>query len=241
MPSLPRKKKPFSGKDSHNEMDGEWLRDLIFGGQDGLVNVLGLVLGVATATSDARIVIIAGLAAMFAEGISMGAVAYTASKATMEFYEREKKRELREIKKIPHEEKEEVKRIYYRKGFRGKQLEMIVQKLTANRERWLQVIMEEELKLQNPRETPLQSAVIVTIAALVGALFPLIPFFIFPVQTAAIISVPFSLIVLFLAGSIKGRFTKVVWWRSGLELALIGTGAALVGFAIGKLLSVPAL
>ncbi|MEK6902099.1 MAG: VIT1/CCC1 transporter family protein [archaeon] len=246
---MPRKHKPPARRGSlphqkqkhytHNESGGEWLRDMILGGQDGLVNVLGLVLGVATATSDARIVVIAGLAAMFAEGISMGAVAYTSAKATNEFYEKEKRRELREIEEVPDEEREEVREIYYNKGFRGKQLELIVAKLTANRGQWLRVMMEEELRLQNPIETPLQSAITVTIAALVGALFPLIPFFLLPVEQAVLVTIPFSLIILFIGGAIKGRFTKVPWLRSGLELAVIGIGAALIGFVIGKLLSVP--
>ncbi len=205
----------------HDEAGGEWLRDLILGGQDGLVNVLGLVLGVATATNDARIVIIAGLAAMFAEGISMGAVAYTSAKATNEFYEKEKRRELKEIQEVPDEERDEVREIYYNKGFRGKQLEMIVSKLTANRDQWLRVMMEEELKLQSPIETPLQSAITVTIAALIGALFPLIPFFMMPIDQAIWVTVPFSLLILFVAGAVKGRFTKVSWLRSGLELAVI--------------------
>ncbi len=214
-------------------MGGAWLRDLILGGQDGLVNVLGLVLGVATATQDVRLIIISGLAAMFAEGISMGAVAYTSSKAALEYYAREKKREEVEIASDPLIESREVKNIYYAKGFRGKQLEYIVHKITSNRKRWVNVMMEEELKLFKDGETPLRSGVIVGIAALVGAIFPLIPFFLFPVQTAVLFAVPFSLVILFIAGAIKGRFTKVVWWRSGLELALIGIGAALAGYLIG--------
>lgn len=237
---MPRKhlrnwKSPHAtGHDPHDEQGGTWLRDLILGGQDGLVNVLGLVLGVATATQDARLIIISGLAAMFAEGISMGAVAYTSSKAALEFYDREKKREEDEIERAPEEEREEVRRIYYQKGFRGKELELVVKKLTSNRARWLQVMMEEELKLFKDGESPLRSGIIVGLAALIGAIFPLIPFFLFPVKTAIEISVPFSLVVLFIAGAIKGRFTKIVWWRSGIELALIGTGAALAGFLIGS-------
>ena len=170
---------------------------------------------------------------MFAEGISMGAVAYTSSKATQEFYQRERKREIREIEEVPEEEREEVRQIYYDKGFRGRHLELVVQKLTANRDRWLQVMMEEELKLSTPNETPLQSAIIVTFAALLGAVFPLIPFFFLPVSRAMLIAVPFSLAILFVSGAVKGRFTHVPWWRSGLELALIGTGAALAGYLIG--------
>ena len=237
---MPRKhlrnwKSPHAtGHDPHDEQGGTWLRDLILGGQDGLVNVLGLVLVVATATQDARLIIISGLAAMFAEGISMGAVAYTSSKAALEFYAREKKREENEIKTMPNMEKIEVKKIYYAKGFRGKQLEYIVQKITSNRKRWLNVMMEEEMKLFKDGESPLRSGIIVGIAALVGAVFPLIPFFLFPVQLAIETTIPFSLIILFIAGAIKGRFTKIVWWRSGIELALIGTGAAIAGFLIGS-------
>ncbi|MBM3281972.1 MAG: hypothetical protein FJY86_01355 [Candidatus Diapherotrites archaeon] len=227
---------------THREMNngrGEWLRDLILGGQDGLVNVLGLVLGVATATSDSRIVIVAGLAAMFAEGISMGAVAYTSSKATLEFYARERAREKQEIQEFPRVEREEVRTIYRKKGFRGELLEKIVDTLTGDHERWLNVMMEEELKLEKPVESPLQSAIVVTIAALIGAVFPIIPYFFMSVAEANLITVPFSLVILFIAGAWKGRYTKVAWWRSGLELALIGIGAALIGYLIGSWLSVP--
>lgn len=231
-----------SPKPVHSEQEngrGEWLRDLILGGQDGLVNVLGLVLGVATATSDSRIVIVAGLAAMFAEGISMGAVAYTSSKASLEYYARERKREAQEIVDFPSMERNEVRKIYAQKGFRGGQLDAVVSTLTANKERWLNVMMEEELKLEKPVESPLQSAVIVAIAALIGAIFPIIPYFFMPVAQANQFTVPFSLIVLFIAGAAKGKYTKVPWWRSGLELSLIGIGAALIGFLIGSALSVP--
>jgi VIT1/CCC1 family predicted Fe2+/Mn2+ transporter len=230
---LKKKKNPVLAE-VHSEQGGEWLRDLILGGQDGLVNVLGLVLGVAAATQDTHIIIVAGFAALFAEGISMGAVAYTSTKAALEFYAREKKHEEEEILEDPELEKQEVRKIYYAKGFRGKQLEYIVHKITSNHTRWVNVMMEEELKLFKDGESPLRSGIIVGIASLIGAVFPLIPFFILPVQVATLFTVPFSLIILFIAGAIKGRFTKVVWWRSGLELALIGTGAAVAGFLIGS-------
>jgi len=74
-----------------------WLSNIILGGQDGLVNVLGVVLGVAAATNDTRIVLVAGLAATFAESVSMGAVAYTSTRADSDFYESEREREYRHI------------------------------------------------------------------------------------------------------------------------------------------------
>ncbi len=222
--------------DPHSGNDGAWLRDLILGGQDGLVNVLGLVLGVAIATNDARLVIVSGLAALFAEGISMGAVAYTSTKAAVEFYERERAREYNEIDTLPDAEKEEVRKIYQQKGFRGKMLEMIVQKITQNKNRWVNVMMEEELRLFKEKESPLRSGLIVGIAAHVGAVFPLIPFLLLPIDSAKIVVLPFSLLVLFVAGAIKGRFTRVTWWKSGLELAVIGIGSAIAGYVIGTLL-----
>lgn len=80
-------------KEQHQTQRGELLRDVILGGQDGLVNVLGVILAVAVATTDVRVVLIAGLAATFAESISMAAVAYTSQKAEADFYQRERKRE----------------------------------------------------------------------------------------------------------------------------------------------------
>src|SRR3989338_3202989 len=117
---------------------GSLIRDAILGGQDGLVNVLGIILGVAVAVQDSRIVIIAGLAATFAESISMAAVAYTSFKASKDFYRREREKELREIRKNPKRERKEVRKIYYKKGFRGATLDKIVKTITSNEKLWLE-------------------------------------------------------------------------------------------------------
>src|SRR5512137_1022737 len=85
------------------------LADIILGGQDGLVNVLGVILGVAAATSDPRIVLVAGLAATFAESVSMGAVAYTSTLADADYYEAERAREFRHINEVPHLETNEIR------------------------------------------------------------------------------------------------------------------------------------
>src|SRR5512136_870018 len=93
------------------------LSDIILGGQDGLVNVLGVILGVAAATNSPQIVLVAGLAATFAESVSMGAVAYTSTLADADYYEAERAREFRHINEVPHLEKKEIREIYARKGF----------------------------------------------------------------------------------------------------------------------------
>src|SRR3989344_6840341 len=122
----------------HQGLSRSNIRDFILGFQDGLVNTLGLVLGVATAVQSSNIVLISGLVTTFAESVSMAAVAYTSTKAAKEYYESELEREKKEIKEIPHMEVQEIKHIYHKKGFRGKQLMSIVKKITSNKKLWLE-------------------------------------------------------------------------------------------------------
>ncbi len=168
-----------------NIQTGSLLRQIILGGQDGLVNVLGLILGVAAATNDSKIIIIAGLAATTAESISMAAVAYTSSKAEKEYYQRQLEVEKKEIKTIPEMEREEVRIIYYKKGFRGKQLNDIVKKITLDKKVWLNVMMNEELGLtESGSKNPVGEGFVVGVSAVIGSLIPLLPFFFMPVSNA---------------------------------------------------------
>src|SRR3990170_7827624 len=146
------------------------LRDIILGGQDGLVNVLGIVLGLAVASQDLRIILAGGLAATFAESVSMAAVAFTSTRAQQSFYERELAREKREIKEVPEMEIEEIRQIYRKKGFSGKLLEDVVKQITSNEEVWLDEMMKFELGLQ-PVETTRAfiSSAVVGFAAAVGS------------------------------------------------------------------------
>ena len=150
----------------HKGLSRSNIRDFILGFQDGLVNTLGLVLGVASAVKSANIILISGLAAAFAESISMAAVAYTSSKAAHDFYESQLEMEKKEIEEIPHMELEEIREIYYKKGFRGRQLEGIVKKITSNNQLWLETMMAEELKLfPEDYNRPVRSGVIVGASA----------------------------------------------------------------------------
>lgn len=225
-------------KESHaGSGQGSLMRQIILGGQDGLVNVLGIVLGVAGATNDPRLIIIAGLAATAAESISMGAVAYTSSKAEIEHYYAELKQESHEIDEFPEIEREEIKVIYMRKGFRGKDLEMITDRICSNRQMWIDTMMDEELGLKGKDKiNPLSEAFVVGFSSVVGSLIPIVPFLF--LQNAVIPSLAFSVAVLFLAGAYKGKITVGNWLKSGVEMAAIGFGAAMVGYAIGSYLGV---
>src|SRR3990172_9911179 len=221
------------------------LRNLILGGQDGLVNVLGIVLGVAVASQDLRIILAAGLAATCAESVSMAAVAYTSTRAEQSFYESELAREKREIKEVPEMEVEEIREIYRKKGFSGKLLEDVVAKITSDEEVWLDEMMKFELGLQ-PVETKnaFISGVVVGLAAVVGSLIPMLPFFFLnyiqiSISEAVWISLASSALALFAVGAYKAKMTVGDWKKSGAEIAIIGIVSALVGYVVGLLFKAP--
>ncbi len=217
------------------------LSDVILGGQDGLVNVLGVILGVAAATHDPRIVLVAGLAATFAESVSMGAVAYTSTLADADFYESERNREYRHIRQVPHLERSEIREIYENKGFEGELLDHIVDTITSNEDVWVAVMMVEEHQLQpTNRRQALRAALVVGLSAIIGSLIPLAPFGFFSVDASMLISVAITALVLFGVGAYKAQKTVGHPGKSGLEMAIIGTISALAGYAIGALFKVPA-
>ncbi|MDQ3099468.1 MAG: VIT1/CCC1 transporter family protein [bacterium] len=212
------------------------LRDVILGGQDGLVNVLGVVLGVSAATSDKRILIAAGLAAAFAESISMAAVAYTSFISERDHYLKERQREEEEIKTVPDVEKQEIRYIYATKGFEGELLEKIVEKITSNDRIWVDTMMQEELHLE-PVETKdvLKTSVIVGIAAIIGSIIPLFPYFFLDGSPAFYASLIVSAIALFSVGAYQAKIFIGDWRRLGIQMVVIGIGAALIAYQIAGL------
>src|SRR3982074_529910 len=146
-PEPARHSQPLHEPDVDKGGIGRRLRDIILGGQDGLVNVLGLVLGVAAATQSVRVIFVAGLAATFSESIAMGGVAYTSALADRDYYLSERAREMREIEEVPDLEKEEVRQIFREKGLHGELLERVVQEITSDKETWVQGMMRDELHL----------------------------------------------------------------------------------------------
>lgn len=224
--------------DSHRQASG--LANIILGGQDGLVNVLGVILGVAAATSDARIVLVAGLSATVAESISMGAVAYTSTLAEASFYASERAREYRHIARVPELERQEIHKIYREKGFGDEMLEQVVNTITSDKDTWVEVMMAEEHRLApTNRQHALSAALVVGLSAIVGSLIPLVPFMFLAVNASIIVAILISALTLFLVGAYKARVTVGNPGKSGLEMAVIGTVSALAGYLVGVLLRVP--
>lgn len=212
------------------------LRDVILGGQDGLVNALGIIFGVLVASSDVKVLIATVIAATIAESIAMGAVIYTSALAQKDFYYSEREKEAREMEKYPDMEKEELRRIYEEKGIRGKVLEELVDTISKDKKVWLDVMMAEELQIApvNTRDA-FKSSVIVTIATTIGHLIPLIPFFFVAPKMGLITAVFLSALTLFAVGVYQAVSLVGSWWKSGLRMLFIGMGAALLGFIVAKL------
>jgi len=213
-----------------------WLRDVILGGQDGLVNILGIILGVIAGGGSDVVLLAAGFAAAITESISMGAVGYTSSVSERDYYESEKAREVTEIRTVPEVERQEIRDIYAAKGFSGKLLDDVVGTITANRQTWLATMMNEELHLQ-PVESRdiLRTAVVIGIATLIGHLIPLVPFMFLSRTPALVLAIVLSAVALFGVGAYTAVTLVGDWRRSGLKFLAIGLGAAAIGFFVGRL------
>ncbi len=225
-------------RDADPHVRGRWLADMILGAQDGLVNTLGVVLGVAAASDDARVVFAAGMAAGLAESLSMAAVGYSSSVARGDLFRSEREREYRHIDVTPTIEREEVRALYERKGFQGELLDRVVDTICADKDVWVAVMMAEEHELLPiDRKASLKAAAVIGVSALVGSIVPVVPFAALDLRWSVAIALALGVSLLFALGAFKAKVTVGRQVRSGAELALIGMASALAGYAVGALLS----
>jgi VIT1/CCC1 family predicted Fe2+/Mn2+ transporter len=169
----------------------------------------------------------------------MAAVAYTSRVASGDYYRGERTREYRHIDVVPDLERAEIREIYAKRGFAGDLLDRIVDTITSNKDVWVAVMMTEEHGLADmSKQESLRSAWLVGVSSLVGSLLPLAPFLIAPVKVASAAAVALAAAALFSLGAYKAKATVGRPWKSGLELASIGTVSALLGYAIGSFFQV---
>ncbi len=243
-PQPVRSASPLHEPDAERGGIGRSLRDIILGGQDGLVNVLGLVLGVAAATAQLRIILAAALAATFSESIAMAGVVYTSALAERDYYLAMLAQEQREVEELPDVETEEVRQIFRDKGLHGEVLEGVVKEITSDKKVWVETMMRDELHLAPTSGTGAVGRALVTgLATLIGSLIPLVPFLFVPlfgisVTAATVMAVPLSAAVLFAVGAYKALTLVGDWRISGLQMTVIGMVSAAAGYGIGRLLHV---
>ena len=214
----------------------EYLRDLIFGLNDGLVSNLSLISGVSAASS-VRIVLLAGVAGIIAGGTSMFAGSYLSNKSQREVVAEEVRRASELISFAPDVERDALRRIYREKGFSPEEVELLVRRITADRDHWLDVLVTEEFGLSlDPGPPPLADGAWAGGGFAVAATIPLLPFLFTSGATALIIACVLSGIALFTVGAAKTLVTRHSPLRSGAEMVVVGLLAALVTFAVGRLI-----
>ncbi|HZW85513.1 MAG TPA: VIT1/CCC1 transporter family protein [Nitrososphaerales archaeon] len=214
-----------------------FLSDFILGSQDGLVNVLGILLGVSAATSNVTIIFVAALAALGAESISMGAVAYTSTVARRRQYLKEGSREEKEMKDVPLTERKEVRDILEGWGYQDEELDSMTEHIVANPKAMFEFMMSFELRLAPvSKSEPRRSFAVVLSSTIFGSIIPLIPFLFVTAATihsGIVESVFLSGAVLFFVGAYEARTTVGSLWTSGLQMAIIGLSAGFAGYLIG--------
>lgn len=216
---------------------GRAIREVVFGMHDGLITTLGFLSGVNAVTASWRLIMIAGLAEAFAQTLSMGFGAYLSTKSEREFYQREIARERLEIETAPEKERDEIREIYRSKGFSDDEIEIMVMRLTANRELWLKAMMMEELGLIEERfDNPIRVGLLIGASSLVGAFLPILPYFFLELNWAFTASIAVAAMALFATGAGKTWLTRKAWWRSGLEMMGIGLLVSVAGYGIGRVL-----
>lgn len=197
---------------------------------------MGIILGVSAASSDVRLLLVAALAALGAESISMGAVAYTSTAARRKQYLKEVEREKREMREVPKTERKEVRDIFQKWGYKGKELEGLTDKIISNPKAWLEFMMSFELDLAPvSRSEPFRSFLIVLLSTIAGSVVPIIPFIFFThnIHAGAMGAVVLSAIVLFFIGYYEAKTTVGSIWRNGLQMLIIGLGSGFAGYLIG--------
>ncbi len=210
------------------------MRDFVFGFGDGVNTSLGIAAGVGGADASSDIIILAALVAMFTGAKAMAVQNYLAVKSHRELLKSEIDRENWEIENKPEDERKEIEDIYKAKGFTGKDLDMIVNKIISDKKVWLNTMLTEELNLNlDIVGHPLKSALIMFVSFLVGGILPIIPFFFSTGLTPLLIAVGISLSVSFIVGAVKSRMANTSLIKGGIEMAGLGTGIALIGYGIG--------
>jgi vacuolar iron transporter family protein len=211
-----------------------WIGDAIYGVNDGLGAVFGIVSGMAGYTGGSEVVLAAGLAGTLASALSMGAGAYLSSKSQREVYESEIARERAEIEEDPHEEMIELELFYQLKGFSAEESRAMAERLQKEPKQFLRALVQEELGLSEETfPNPWRSMLSASVSTAIGGFIPIIPFFFTVGMPAVIASFIISTIAHFAVGASKALVTARPWWATGAEMTIVGIIEAAVTYGLG--------
>ena len=223
------------GEPWHRTESGGFLRNVVYGFNDGLTANFGLVAGVigATAAAQHEAIVVAGVAGLIADALSMGSSGYLAAKSEQEVYAHEIAMERDEIALMPEVERDELALIYEAKGIAPESAMALATEVMADPERMLQEQVREELGIADPHMSPLREGWVTGLATAFGAVIPVFPFFVFVGKPAIVLSFVLSMASHFLVGAARSVFTGRGLFRSGIDMFVVGLGVAVVGYFVG--------
>jgi vacuolar iron transporter family protein len=224
------------GRESWHRTGAGWISGAIYGANDGLAAVFGIVAGVSGATGGSGFVLTAGLFGAIASGLSMATGAFLAERSEGEVAAANVERERQEILEHPDEEAEEVSLFYQLKGIDKDTADRLAKQLSTNPDAMLRVHGPEELGTLETSGRPVQAAIAAGVSTFIGAMVPVLPFFWLRGNHAVITAAVVSLVAHFLVGASKSLFTLRKWWSAGLEMTLAGIIVGAVTYGIGLLL-----
>jgi len=224
------------GREVWHRTGSGWISGAIYGANDGLAAVFGIVAGVSGATGGSSFVLTAGLSGAVASGLSMATGAFLASRSEAEVVAANVAQERREIEEHPEEEREELSLFYQLKGLDEAFANQLAQKLSEDPEAMLKVLATEELGGSEAGGDPVQSAIAAGISTFLGAMVPVIPFFFLRGNVAVLVAATVSLIAHFLVGAAKSLFTLRTWWAAGLEMTAAGVIVGGATYVLGLVL-----
>ena len=215
-----------------------YLSDFVYGGIDGSVTTFAVVAGVVGASLSPSIVLILGFANLFADGFSMAVGNYLSTKSKREYIEKIRKAEEVSVRRIPGEEREEIREIFKEKGFSGRQLEDAVKIITGNKKIWVDTMMKDGFGMLEEEKSPIRGALVTFIAFNLIGFIPLLAYvlsylFLYLREQTFLLSIIFTSCAFFIVGSVKGKIVDKKWYLSGLETLLIGGTAAAIAFLVG--------
>jgi VIT1/CCC1 family predicted Fe2+/Mn2+ transporter len=210
------------------------IREFVFGVQDGLISTVGLLAGIQGATESNAVVIITGLTAMFAGAISMAAGSYLSSSAEKEIFDKELREAETLAEREPYLAAEGLLKALNQEGLPREQSYSIVKLLLRQQEVFLRTFQEKVFGLGSAEiNRPLQAALVMAASFIVGALIPIVPYFVLQGTAALYLSIALSALTLFAVGVFKGRLAGKSQLKSGMQFLAIAVSAALLGYLIG--------
>jgi len=226
--------------EKHSHIRGRGLlSSAALGLSDGLVTNVAFLTGFAGATSDTGLIRFAGVAALLAGAVSMFFGGVLAARSEHDLFEADARREGYEIQTERDEEVAELTELYEEKGLTPQEASMVVTRISGDKDRFLEDMLVNELHIhRSSLNAPYKQGAVIGLSFLLGALVPLLPYFLFSTKEyETVASLLFSFVFLFSAGIWKGSIVSRKVWRSGLETLLIGAVAAGILFLIGSALT----